>query len=518
MLAALALGAGCGSSAGDGGVGGTGGSGGTGGDGPTAVDFIPGQTLELTPLEAVDLQIRVRPPARYPVRFSLNGNSRDASLAATTLHTDAEGLATTTLFAPSQVASFTVRATVGNEVSAALAVAVSELGFGTLRITPSYGGQRQVSTWTASVHTERRCTDLSGTPPPDGALWAHASPGEALRLGSVPAGSFYAVTLRASQFAGGCTDLPSIVAGEEKAVSVQVFNRPLQLDQVQLSVMFGVSPEESDWEVAHGAAKDAALTALIGDSEHDVDALLDAMAERAGADAQLLIEARAVGDWDARVHLLLGDPAERALRDALGAWIDRGTARLVGPDVLSAALSASAAGPMLQLRRVAGLTPTVAGFSEQVTGFGFSADPDDSLLFGGTLSYLPTRLALAAAEQHGLDTPGDLAAALSAVVDCAALSQDLASADEPHEVFSGCDLDCAEQLCLEAVSELVERARAASDAAPVKVMFSATALAEVDSEARPSGFTGTWVGELTGFPQRTLRLSGTSRGQRPGGP
>src|SRR5690606_7832705 len=106
--------AGCGAS--DDTSGGVGGSGGSGAQtGASSIEFASQSTLELEPLQAVNLRVQVKPAARHAVRFSLNGDSLDASLAATEVTTGDDGVAETTLFAPSKVASFSVRGAVGTE-------------------------------------------------------------------------------------------------------------------------------------------------------------------------------------------------------------------------------------------------------------------------------------------------------------------------------------------------------------------------------------------------------------------
>lgn len=497
--------------------GGSGGSGGSAGQsGAASIEFAATGTLEVSPLEAIELVVQVRPAARHTVRFSLTGDSLDASLATTEVATDSDGIATTTLFTPSSVTSFNVRAAVGTEVSASRAVSVSEQGFGALRVKPQYSGEREITSWTASVHPGRRCSDLSGNPPPDGALWTSVSPGQIIEIESVPAGTYAAVTLRASQFAGGCSDLSEVLAGETKTVDVTVINRPLQLSETDLEMTLGLDALDYDWELGLDSARASAKAALLGDSASDVDALLDAMAESLpSADAALFQTSRDVGAWDAEVAAWLGSGADNALRSALNEWFEASASRLSGDRVLYGKLQAVGNTPgwgTWHLEEVAGLSPTKAGFPPDIGKLSLSADPDDSLLLGGSFYFFPTRLVVSAAEQAAVTSSGNAAdapEALAELVDCDGLGASLAGQDV---LFEGCDAACGASACRAGLTVLFNRARDASTEYPSTLTFSAAAATEIDAEARPTGFLGTWVGEIQGSTQAPLSVSGKAEG------
>ncbi len=494
----------------------TGGSGGSAGQtGAASIEFSNEGTLEVAPLVAIELAVQVRPEGQHSVRFSLTGDSLDASLAATEVTTDSSGVATTTLFAPSHVTSFNVRAAVGTEVSASKTVSVSEQGFGTLRVTPEYSGGREVTSWTASVHPGRRCSDLSGNPPPDGALWTTVSPGQTIEIDSVPAGTYSAVTLRASQFAGGCSDLAGVMAGETKSVAVQVINRPLQLSETELDMTLGLDDLNYDWELGLDTARASAKAALLGESESDIDALLDAMAQSLpSGDAALFQSSRDSGAWDAQVAAWIGSGAEKVLRSTLDQWFEASASRLSGDQVLIGKLQAVGSSPgwgTWHLEEVAGLAPAKAGFPADIGKLSLSADPDDSLLLGGSFYFFPSRLVVSAAEQQAISASGTATApeALAEVIDCDGLGASLAG---QGVLFEGCDGVCGALACREGLSHLFKRARDASGDTPATLTFSAAAATEIDSEARPTGVQGTWVGEIEGSTQAPLSISGSAKG------
>ncbi|MCB9586440.1 MAG: hypothetical protein H6718_13645 [Polyangiaceae bacterium] len=499
------------------GVGASGGSGGTAGQsGAASIDFDSTGTLEVAPLAAIELTVQVRPAGAHSVRFSLTGDSLDASLAATEVATDANGVATTTLFAPSSVTSFNVRASVGTEVSASRTVSVSEQGFGALRIKPQYAGNRDISSWTASVHPGRRCSDLAGNPPPDGALWTTVSPGQTIEIESVPAGTYAAVTLRASQFAGGCSDLSGVLAGETKSVDVTVINRPLQLSETDLDMTLGLDDLSYDWELGLDSARASAKSALLGGAQSDVDALLNAMAASLPAAESALFQTnRDSGAWDSQVSAWLGADAHEVLRSTLDQWFEASAQRLSGDRVLYGKLQAVGSTPgwgTWRLEEVAGLSPTKAGFPPDIGKLSLSADPDDSLLLGGSFYFFPSRLVVSAAEQQAVSVSSNAVnapEALAEVVDCDGLGAELAG---QGVLFDGCDGVCGAVACRAALTTLFTRARDASADAPATLTFSAAAATEIDAEARPTGFQGTWVGEIASSYEAPLSVSGSAEG------
>ncbi|MEZ4374592.1 MAG: hypothetical protein R3B07_27490 [Polyangiaceae bacterium] len=496
---------------------GGGGSGGSAGQsGAASIEFSSTGTLEVAPLAAIELSVQVRPAGLHSVRFSLTGDSLDASLATTEVTTDSNGVATTTLFAPSSVTSFNVRASVGTEVSASRTVSVSEQGFGALRIKPQYSGSREISSWTASVHPGRRCSDLSGNPPPDGALWTTVSPGQVIEIESVPAGTYAAVTLRASQFAGGCSDLAGVMAGETKSVDVTVINRPLQLSETDLDMTLGLDDLNYDWEVGLESARETAKAALLGDAQSDVDALLNAMAASLPtADATLFQTSRDAGAWDGQVSAWLGADAHTLLRSTLDQWFTASAARLSGDRVLYGKLQAVGNTPgwgTWHLEEVAGLAPAKAGFPPDIGKLSLSADPDDSLLLGGSFYFFPARLVVGTAEQQAVSTSSTATSApeaLAEIVDCDGLGAELAG---QGTLFEGCDGICGAEACRAGLTALFNRARDASTESPATLTFSAAAATEIDAEARPTGFQGTWIGEIAGSAQGPLSVSGSAAG------
>src|SRR5262245_60666738 len=109
---------------------------------PTSLSFEPSSTLKLAPDEVKELSIVAQPPGAYRVGFALLGDPADASLDRSEAVTSPDGRASVVLTAPSETRLFSVRASVGSEVSTQLGVSVSSAGYATVEVNPAYAGSR----------------------------------------------------------------------------------------------------------------------------------------------------------------------------------------------------------------------------------------------------------------------------------------------------------------------------------------------------------------------------------------
>jgi len=113
-----------------------------------SIAFDDTGTLTLAPGMSQALQVTVTPPMAYEVSFLLVGETYDGAIEPPIVSTDTDGTAAATLRAPMIPTTFNVRTAVlggGSvvEASAERAVAVSEQGFGSVRVTPLYLGARR---------------------------------------------------------------------------------------------------------------------------------------------------------------------------------------------------------------------------------------------------------------------------------------------------------------------------------------------------------------------------------------
>lgn len=463
-------------------------------DSATSLAFVPGEVLRLLPLAKADISLAAGPPAPYVVRFALlpdrpNADPNDASLDRAELVTDARGVGTVSLTAPSTPTTFTLRAAIG-DLEALLPVAVSDKGYASVIAEPVYEGSRPIETWVASVRVGSSCADLSGFPFFDGALVSTSSAEHAPRIDSIPAGPVASVSVRSGEFAYGCANLPDLGTDEVRKVQVAVADRPLQLSG-QLALSFEIAESSNEWTaLLQGAASDA-LAAFRDGTTSDVVLLLDGMQELS-SDPQAFAASRATHDFEGVVAAVL--PAQH-LSQRAQAWMNAGMTALA-PFEGELELRNSAA--LFRLIRAAGVPAVDSGFLGSSTWSAFG-HPGDTLVLGGSLSFLTTRWVVALADGPALEqftSAADAAEALVRVADCQLIGANLAAAAGDH-VSPGCDAECAENLCEAALVAAWARA-ADADGELTRLSVGVTGRALVDAQARPISLVGTWLGTLAG--------------------
>ncbi|MBK7581852.1 MAG: hypothetical protein IPI67_16790 [Myxococcales bacterium] len=507
---------GCGDGAAAPGDDGTGGSAGAT-SGPSALAFTPAETLKLVPGDVQTLTVQASPPGHYAVRFALLGDAKDAALDQSEVTTDTAGRADVVVTAPSSATTFSVRASSGDKVSASLGASVSAFGFATLQVTPSYTGKRSISSWVASVRTGVTCAELSGDLLADGDLKGSAPAGQSPQVEDVPVGPALAVTLRGAESIAGCKDVSEVDAGEVKAVTVPVLDLPMNLDGAELDLVLGLEGAKEKWGALLGV--DAVLAAL-SPASNDAAALLSGMQAKA-TDVAAFTAARKTAGWDGLVETTLGGPS--ALRTWVKPWLTQGAEGLASPDTFRGHLS-SASGVSskiwLSLEQVAGADAAAAGFPTQFLA-AWQAHPDDSIALGVDLNLLPSRLLTALAlgpAKAQVTGAGSVAEALAEVASCKKVAQTLvANGTAPGEAFNKCDASCCETLCEAAMNSLWQKASEASAeplAPSASLVIAATANAIVDDLARPSSFSGTWVGNFSSG-KNTEPVAGSASADKP---
>jgi hypothetical protein len=463
-------------------------------DQATSLAFVPGEVLRLLPLAKADINLAAGPPAPYVVRFALlpdrpNAEPNDASLDRAEIVTDARGVGTISLTAPSTPSTFTVRAAIG-DLEALLPVAVSDKGYASVIAEPVYAGARPVETWVASVRVGTSCADLSGFPPPDGALVATSAAEHSPRIDSIPAGPVASVSVRSGAFAYGCTNLPDLGTDEVRKVQVTVADRPLQLAG-ELALSLAISETSSEWTTLLSQATTRALAAFRAGTTSDVVLLLDGM-QGASSDPPAFAENRAAHDFHDVVAAVL---PEQHLTQRVQSWMNAGVTAL-GP--LAGELELRTSSASFRLTSAGGVPATDSGFLGSSTWSAFG-NPGDTLVLGGSLSFLVSRWVVALADRPALQqftSATDAAEALVRVADCQLIGANLAAA-AGGQVSPGCDAECAEHLCEAALVGAWARA-ADADNELTRLSVGVTGQAFVDEQARPVSLEGTWLGTLAG--------------------
>jgi hypothetical protein len=479
-----------------------------------AVEFLPPGALTMVAGETATLEVHVTPPGVHTVRFALLGKTDDAFLNPSVVETSADGVARTSLTALSAATSFSVRAA-ASDVSSSLDVVTLEASEASLVITPNYAGSRSVEAWTASVHFNVSCSDLLGVPFPEGRLVSTGTP--TVRIDGVPAEVPMAVVVRAGQFAGGCRGVTALRANSETPVTVDVMDRPLQTADLSLRVELGVEPADAPNPALDELAF-RAVRPLTGAANDDLAALLDAMSGLASSPAAFE-QARVAQGWPAA--LVAGLPPDlpgTGLRTLIQDWMRTRLDALEAPDALRGTLTALGedGSAWLSLQEVIGLAPDSVGFPLENEASAV-AETEDFLRIGAAFDFSPSPFLAAAATRAALAQDPERTSAADAMAEqfgCDDVAQILVDAGTaPGEAFDGCDDDCTEQLCRDAMGVLWSRV-AEGDLPAVPWQISGASRAQIDDEARPTRVDGRWVGTLNvdGFGNTPIQgpFTGTS--------
>ena len=452
------------------------------------IAFTSAGPLLLAPGQLVALAVTTSPPARYEVSFRLLGDSLDASLSATSLVADSNGIARFELLAPNHAGTFAVRATIKDGSSADLLVSMSDQGFSTLHVMPQYEGGRPVASWVAHAAAGVTCEQLADTLPndPEGALTSTAPAEEALFLTDAPVGPNLAVMARAGRYAWGCTDVADLTPGTVRSVSVHVANKPIDTTVNALDVALAFVPAPTEWEFML-AQERVAMTHEFTALGSEPQTLLATMLSLAPAPAAFATAATNNG-WLAALdaHYAL---APTSPTDALIAWAQ--TAAKKPPQIRGTLSSLDESHGLFVLESIGALAGDKTGAPQDYV-MTVGVAPNDELHLGGALFMLPSRYIGATVAEAALassmnaETVKD---ALAKLVGCG----DLGLVGAPS-----CNAECVESLCEGALETLWQRARDASATGNTSAVIplKASGQALFDNDAVLTGFDGSWLGHV----------------------
>jgi hypothetical protein len=465
--------------------------------GPSAsIAFTQQGTLTLQPGELATLGITTSPPGPYEVSFYLVGNALDATLDRTTVVAGQDGSTEVTLRAPNRGTTFSVRAVLKDGPSVEAVVAVSDEGFGTLRVRADYAGKRPVEAWVASALAGVTCADLAPTLPadPEGGIVVSGAPDEVLLVPAVPVGPKVAVFVRAGHAMWGCSDAPPLVAGSQTDLTVNIFDKPIELAAASLAFSLGWEPSPEPMAALLAGATTQLLDAMWPQGESESARLLAALVASLPSDA--LVDASAAvasGGWVdlAAAHWVA---ASLTLRDSAAAWAEVGmgaatpaiTGRVQG-------LPAAPGKAAVTIDDFLGVSPEDAGIPAEHL-LAWSADAEDKVLLSGGLFWLPSRYVGAAMAVAAKVETGEVSVpeALAQEVDCGALAASLGP-------LPTCDVACVSAACEAGLVSLWSDGLSASaEALSVGTLnLAAGGTATVGDVAEPLGWSGPWVGTLS---------------------
>jgi hypothetical protein len=466
----------------------------------TSLTFVPATTLMLEPLEARAVNVVAGPPdGSYTVRFALlpdgpNSDPNDASLDRLEAVTDEDGIATVIVTAPSGPSTFTLRASIDDKVHDELPVSVSDKGYGSLIVEPNYLGTRSIDSWVGSVRIGSSCADLSGFPPADGALVATADEDDELTISSIPIGPIAAVGVRAGQFAYGCITVDDLGTDETRTITIDVADRPLDLEEGGLELSLAVDMTTEEWTAQLEAAIEIALAAFRGEYATDSELLLGEMRALVASESRAEFdELRTTADFDTVVASYVGPTA---LRNAAANWLSSGASELSETGSFEGELHLDGSSARFELQSAGGVDASSSGFLGTSTWTTF-ADPGDTLVMGGTLRFQATRWVTALADGPASAEYPDVktaAEALALIANCEDLGAELAMLGG-GEVVAGCPTACAINLCESALLAVWTRTQNAGTELS-RLSVAVTGSADVDDEAHPISLDGSWLGTL----------------------
>ncbi len=488
---------------------------------PDSVRFAHDGTLELKPSQVESIEILTSPGAALGVLIL--GDGFDASLDRSTVQAAEDGFAAVVLTAPSQPATFRLRAQLG-EISAELPVSVSELGFADLRVVPKYTGVRDVDGWVADVVVGSSCEEvLAKLPQHPGGLRSSAPFGSSPIVESVPVGPKVVAAIHTKVpstgpvtsvvVAAGCTEIALETAGKTAEVVVDVLDRPMALEDAVLDVSLDFAPDPTGYEQILQAGTLAVANAAFPPGYPMSQLLLDHIeAALDPGDLAAFQEHRQASQLDTNISTIVEGFDANAWCLSLGhegttaALADAGTdtstieGRLTGNsyDPLTASLS---------LENWSGGSADALGVPAPLS-VTWSARPGDGIEVIGSIPFSGTRLAghwmhVSAMALYG--PSATVSSALAGDLNCEAVGAQIAG-------FGTCDAACGTALCEDAVASLWETGLDADMTGVTTI--SLTAEATVDGGLVPIAFEGTWAGTLTALG-KSGNVAGAAVGESP---
>jgi hypothetical protein len=446
--------------------------------------------------------IGILDPSAEDVSVFLDGSYADGSLSAGTV-TAAAGRATVTLHAPSQMATFSIRAHTASGKDARLDVAISASGFADVTVTASYTGDRTVGTVIGSVFLGTTCANLAAAPLTDGSPLVLGNVNAPFVISSIPAGAGFAVSSRIGHYASGCVDVPALTATVPRQIATTIYDLPMALADTNLDAQFSIdstTATTNGWSAMLAAGAADASNSFFA-SSNEATALLDAMQAATpgganGTDGAQFASAGDTGNWPSVTSTWLASHTP-SLNARASNWLTAAAPNAFGNLSTHIAPGPSNGLAAVTLGTFAGLDANVAGLTSSVP-FGWVADSTDVVHLSGTVLISPSELIATAADVSATnDVPGatDVPSALASQIDCAGFASSLVGSGE---CYSGCDAGCTGQLCASALSAMWQAAKNASANAThlATVDLAASAKATVGDTAQPISFSGSWTGDV----------------------
>lgn len=194
---------------------------------------------ELRPFYGEELPLTVRytdqdgePLGGHRVQFALQGDARGSALGVVEATTDNQGLASTTLIAGNESATFEVRAS-APKATVRASVVVSLAGAGAVDVTVLYDGGRDLDSYDVTLVPDESCDFALQQGLVGPVTFSIPSNAPQTSFGDVVPGSHAAIAwgrdAAGAKVAEGCSEV-EVVAGETTVVAVILVDRRLDLE------------------------------------------------------------------------------------------------------------------------------------------------------------------------------------------------------------------------------------------------------------------------------------------------
>ncbi|HMA92248.1 MAG TPA: hypothetical protein VKP30_06155, partial [Polyangiaceae bacterium] len=468
--------------------------------GATTVAFEP-TSYTLPVLSQAKLTVRVTPPSDRLVTFALVGETLDASLEFEQVAVDASGIASVNLSTASEPTTFSVRASLDRSLVAEAIVKVERNLTSSVQISTKYGGRRKVENYSIALYPGKDCTS-SGLDDVAQTHISFSSPTMPTSIPNVPLSKSLAVVVDGDEVVHGCVTARPSSAVAALMVEVPIEDLPMNLTGVVLNVALTQT---------EGAAKlNERLSSAIPDyvdlfvpGQNDVQQLLYSMESVAtGSLKQEFTALRSASSWDQVASETYGEAGRDVLRSALRGWLTNGLQALTPqPIVASLSLGSDAtATPKLYPLVLSGFD--AASLNMKSTDLAVDIAANDQLNWSGKLSVSKTdylgAVALKAARVEDPET-ASIAGQLAKRVDC----ETFATLLEEKSVWQQsnartCAQSCLATLCRSALEALARTATESTSLGAFELLINASGTANVDTHARPTTVSGSWVGAFLG--------------------
>jgi len=240
--------------------------------------------------------------------FAIEGRARDSTLVELAGLTDGDGHASGELVAGRTAAAFRIRVSAERAAPAYIDVAVSDSGFGGMRVATVYEGSREIAQRTIVIYASATCLKAAMLSETGDRMQTVADGATEATFFALPAGLRYAIVARGEGASGGtlafgCVDGVAVMPDMEAHATVTLVDAPLDIRAVfGVDTRLDTTAPATTLSTTIRSSGDAPVVAARGDAPFMLDAVQRSLvAAGATAAADALARERSSGDMEARL-------------------------------------------------------------------------------------------------------------------------------------------------------------------------------------------------------------------------